>query len=89
MSILRSSATAEDGRRCKARTIMRNEAYFSYADVAHHSRCAFFNSLLTGIGSFIHQLYNRIIVKVVDNIQAGVGLLQPHHAVQIKPQGFA
>ena len=32
--------------RCKARNIMRNEAYFSYAGVAHRSRCAFFNSLL-------------------------------------------
>jgi len=31
MSILRSSATAEDGRSCKARNSMWNEAYFSYA----------------------------------------------------------
>jgi hypothetical protein len=27
MSILRSSATAEDGPGCKAREVMRNEAY--------------------------------------------------------------
>jgi hypothetical protein len=30
--------------RCKTLEIMRNEANFLYAGIAHHSRCAFFNS---------------------------------------------
>ena len=40
MSILRSSATAEDGPGCKAREVMRNEAYFSYVAKTNDERNA-------------------------------------------------